>query len=290
MRVYFDYNATSPVAPEVADAVDRATRDLFGNASSVHYYGQQAKAAIDQARSAIAELIRRRSVGNRLHERRHRVGQLRDSRYRRSARADRPAPSGRDRHRARGGAQYLQGTRPPRLEHHPGAGGSVRRRVAGATFGRRSPTRPRSCRSCTPTTRSAPSSRSPRSPPSRTSVAPCCTPMPSSRSARFRSMSGCWAWMRWRCRRTSSAVPKGLARSGSSAGSRMLPILTGGKHERNRRAGTENVPAIAGLGAAARLAGRTRWPRKPSACARLRDRLEEEILRPGAGNRDQRRP
>ena len=35
----------------------RATRDLFGNASSVHYFGQQAKAAMDEARSAVASLI-----------------------------------------------------------------------------------------------------------------------------------------------------------------------------------------------------------------------------------------
>ena len=58
MRVYFDYNATTPLAPEVIDAVARATRDIFGNASSVHHFGQQAKAAIDDARSAIAALVR----------------------------------------------------------------------------------------------------------------------------------------------------------------------------------------------------------------------------------------
>ena len=57
MRVYFDYNATTPLAPEVVDAVVRATRDLFGNASSVHHFGQQAKAALDEARSAVAALI-----------------------------------------------------------------------------------------------------------------------------------------------------------------------------------------------------------------------------------------
>src|SRR5947209_17842850 len=57
MRVYFDYNATTPLAPGVADAVTTATRDLFGNASSVHYFGQQAKAALDEARSAVATLI-----------------------------------------------------------------------------------------------------------------------------------------------------------------------------------------------------------------------------------------
>src|SRR5438045_8059159 len=57
MRVYFDYNATTPLAPGVADAVAAATRDLFGNPSSVHYYGQQAKAALDDARSAVAALV-----------------------------------------------------------------------------------------------------------------------------------------------------------------------------------------------------------------------------------------
>src|SRR2546425_6669602 len=57
MRVYFDYNATTPLVPEVAEAVARATQDLFGNASSIHYFGQQAKAALDEARSAVAALI-----------------------------------------------------------------------------------------------------------------------------------------------------------------------------------------------------------------------------------------
>src|SRR6185436_11875267 len=58
MRVYFDYNATTPLADAAVDAVTRASRELFGNASSVHHFGQQAKAAIDEARSAVAELIR----------------------------------------------------------------------------------------------------------------------------------------------------------------------------------------------------------------------------------------
>ena len=57
MRVYFDYNATTPALQEVTEAVAVATRDLFGNPSSVHYYGQQAKAAVDRARSEIAGLI-----------------------------------------------------------------------------------------------------------------------------------------------------------------------------------------------------------------------------------------
>src|SRR5436309_6460171 len=57
VRVYFDYNATSPLAEDVTDAVVRATRDVFGNASSVHHFGQQAKATMDAARSAVATLL-----------------------------------------------------------------------------------------------------------------------------------------------------------------------------------------------------------------------------------------
>jgi cysteine desulfurase len=57
MRIYLDHNATTPVDPVVALAMTGALQDLFGNASSVHYYGQQAKAAIDDARSAVGALI-----------------------------------------------------------------------------------------------------------------------------------------------------------------------------------------------------------------------------------------
>src|SRR3954471_12523252 len=57
MRIYFDYNATTPLLPAVADAMSAAARDLFGNASSVHYFGQQAKAAMDTARSSVSSLI-----------------------------------------------------------------------------------------------------------------------------------------------------------------------------------------------------------------------------------------
>src|SRR5215471_7764208 len=57
MRIYFDYNATTPLVAPVADAMAAAMRDVFGNASSVHYFGQQAKAAADTARSSVASLI-----------------------------------------------------------------------------------------------------------------------------------------------------------------------------------------------------------------------------------------
>src|SRR5436190_8609040 len=71
--------------------------------------------------------------------------------------------------------------------------------------------------------------------------------------------------------------PKGAGALWVKRGTRMQPILTGGKHERSRRAGTENVPAIAGMGVAAQLA----VAKMATECVRvaaLRDRLEAGIL------------
>ena len=56
-RIYLDHNATTPVALPVADAMTNALRTVFGNPSSVHAYGQEAKTALDEARSAVARLI-----------------------------------------------------------------------------------------------------------------------------------------------------------------------------------------------------------------------------------------
>src|SRR4029453_17331652 len=56
-RVYMDHNATTPLAEAVADKMMAVLRDEFGNPSSVHHFGQRAKAVIDEARSAVAELI-----------------------------------------------------------------------------------------------------------------------------------------------------------------------------------------------------------------------------------------
>lgn len=57
VRAYLDHNATTPVAAEVADAMHQAVRGCFGNASSIHAFGQAAKAALDDARSAVAALL-----------------------------------------------------------------------------------------------------------------------------------------------------------------------------------------------------------------------------------------
>jgi cysteine desulfurase len=56
-RVYLDNSATTPVDPRVATAMARAVVENFGNASSVHGFGQQARAAVDRARREVAALV-----------------------------------------------------------------------------------------------------------------------------------------------------------------------------------------------------------------------------------------
>ncbi len=55
--IYLDYNATTPVLPEVAEAMQPYLSEFFGNPSSTHWYGQQTKKAIEVARKHIADLL-----------------------------------------------------------------------------------------------------------------------------------------------------------------------------------------------------------------------------------------
>jgi cysteine desulfurase len=56
-QIYLDHNATTPVLPEVLDAMLPYYRDAFGNPSSVHRYGRLTRVAIDEARDAVAALL-----------------------------------------------------------------------------------------------------------------------------------------------------------------------------------------------------------------------------------------
>jgi cysteine desulfurase len=55
--IYLDHNATTPVAPEVAEAVARALRDAWGNPSSSHIFGARAGRAVQEARKRVALLL-----------------------------------------------------------------------------------------------------------------------------------------------------------------------------------------------------------------------------------------
>jgi cysteine desulfurase len=56
-RVYFDNNATSPVLPEILEAMQPYFGERFGNASSIHGYGQRSRAGVEHARESVSLLL-----------------------------------------------------------------------------------------------------------------------------------------------------------------------------------------------------------------------------------------
>src|ERR1017187_8859903 len=56
-RIYLDNNATTPVLPEVLEAMRPYFGEHFGNASSIHHHGQGTRAAVARARASVAPLL-----------------------------------------------------------------------------------------------------------------------------------------------------------------------------------------------------------------------------------------
>ena len=56
-RVYLDNNATTPVLPEVLDAMRPYYGEHFGNASSIHHHGQETRSAVERARESVSKLL-----------------------------------------------------------------------------------------------------------------------------------------------------------------------------------------------------------------------------------------
>src|SRR6266567_6683211 len=56
-RIYLDFNATTPIAPEVAAAINQALTEPFGNPSSEHWAGLPARQAVENARAQVAALL-----------------------------------------------------------------------------------------------------------------------------------------------------------------------------------------------------------------------------------------
>src|SRR5437588_5660509 len=56
-RVYLDNNATTPVLPEILEAMQPYLSEHFGNASSIHHHGQETRAAVERSRESVAALL-----------------------------------------------------------------------------------------------------------------------------------------------------------------------------------------------------------------------------------------
>src|SRR5579871_1377709 len=61
-RIYLDHNATTPIRPEVLAAMMPFLTEEYGNASSIHAFGQKARGAVEEAREKVGALVKARAA------------------------------------------------------------------------------------------------------------------------------------------------------------------------------------------------------------------------------------
>jgi cysteine desulfurase len=284
MRVYFDHNATTPPDPAVVEAVVRALTEDIGNPSSVHHFGQRAKALLDEARSAVADL-----VGGEPAEVVFTSG---------GTEADNLALRGAAEAAELTGAATRRHIVTSSIEHE-----AVLNTVK--ALGKRGWTV-----TLLPVDASgivSPAALAAAITPATAIVAvmhannEIGTIQPIADLAAIAHEHG--ALFHTDAVQSVAKIPvdvralgvdtlalsahkfngpKGVGALWVRRGVRLVSTMTGGKHERNRRGGTENVPGIAGLGVAARLA-KGKLADDPSRVAALRDRLERAIVESVSG-------
>ncbi len=276
MRIYFDHNATTPVDPAVVQTMTTILTEEYGNASSVHHFGQRAKAILDDARSSVAALI-----GGEPSEVVFTSGGTESDNFAIRGVAEALEPTGR-RHVIASGIEHeavlntvkalaRRGWRTTLLPvdasglldpaalaaaltddtalvsvmHANNEVGTIQpvAELAAAAHARGAIFHTDAVQSVGKIS---------------VDVRALGVDLLSLSAHKFNGPKGAGAlWIR--------------------RGTRLTAILTGGKHERSRRAGTENVPGLGGLGQAARLAA-AKLPAEARRVAALRDRLESGIL------------
>ena len=293
MRIYFDHNATTPVDPVVADAVARALREDFGNPSSVHAFGQRAKAALDDARSAAATLI-----GGEPSEIVFTSGGTESDNFAIRGAAEALDPMGR-RHLVASAIEHEAVLNSFKALARHGWHATL---IPVGPSGILSPDRlaevigddvalvsvmhaNNEIGTIQPVAELAEVAHR-RGALFHTDAVQSVAKIPvdvRSLGVDLLSMSA-----------HKFNGPKGVGALWIRRGTRLTAVLTGGRQERNRRAGTENVPGIIGLGMAAELA-RAKLPTEASRLTALRDGLETGVLDrvPGTnvnGDRERRVP
>jgi cysteine desulfurase len=280
VRIYFDHNATTPPDPAVVESMSRALTEDFGNPSSVHHFGQRAKALLDDARSAVAELIGAEP-------------------------ADVVFTSGgteSDNMALRGAAEAAEAS----------SAGVPRRHIVASSIEHEAvlnTVKALTRRGWTATLLPV-DQRGLVTPASLAAAITAATAIvsvmhanneigtiqPIADLAAIAHEHG--ALFHTDAVQSAGKIPvdvralgvdlltlsahkfngpKGAGALWIRRGARIVSTMTGGKHERNRRGGTENVPGIAGMGVAAQLA-RRKLATEPARIAALRDRLERGIL------------
>ena len=271
-RVYIDNNATTPVLPEVIEAMQPYFAEHFGNASSIHHHGQETRAAVERARESVAKL-----VGCRASEIVFTSG---------GTEADNLAIFGL----ARAGDHIISST----IEHHAVLNSCKRLEAQGCEVsyvpvdsrGLVDPDDVR--RALRPNTKLITIMMANNE----TGVL-----QPVEEIGRVAAEADVYFHTdavqaagkvevdvkRLGCDLLSISghkmhAPQGVGALYVRKGTRLEPMLYGGSHERSRRAGTENVPGIVGLGAAAEMAQQTLARGDLARMAEQRDRIERVIL------------
>ena len=277
-RVYMDANATTPLLPEVLEAMSPYWMERFGNPSSIHLNGQQAHTAVDQARQTMAEFFHCHEAevvfnsGGTEGDNTALFGLLR------------PGD-----HFITTSIEHSAVLQPARL---------LAERGVETTFIEPQPSGlidpEEILRAIRPQTRLI----SVMLANNETGVL-----QPVEQIGRIAADAGVFFHIdavqgagkvefdvrRFGCHLLSISAhkmhgPKGIGAMFVRRGTPIEPLLVGGSHERRRRAGTENVPGIVGLAKAAELAMHSLEDGRIERLAGLRDRLEAGVLQiPGTG-------
>ena len=271
-RVYLDNNASTPVLPEVVEAMRPYFGETFGNASSIHHYGQETRAAVERARDSVARLL-----ACRASEVVFTSG---------GTEGDNLAIAGL----VTAGDHVISSS----IEHHAVLNSCKHLEALGCEVtyvpvdGRGLVDPDDIRRALRPTTKLL----SIMMANNETGVL-----QPVEEIGRIAVESDVYFHtdavqaagkvavnvQKIGCDLLSISGHKMHAPQGAGAlyvrkGTRLQPLFYGGRHERSRRAGTENVPGIVGLGKAAELALEALEPGEGRNMAALRDRLQQGIL------------
>jgi cysteine desulfurase len=277
---YFDHNSTTPLAPEVLEAVVSCMGQVYGNASSIHYFGQGAKQRMEAARRQLAALIHAQPAEVVFTSGGTEADNLAILGVARAAGAGHVITSAIEHSAVLGPCAQLEreGLAVTRLPVNGGGvvdAADVRRELRPDTVLISIMHANNELGTVQPIGEIARIARE-AGVPLHVDGVQAVGKIPvdvAELGADLYSMSG-----------HKLAAPKGVGALWVRKGTRLAPVVFGGHHERDRRPGTENVPGIAGLGAAAELA-QTRLAEESGRLATLRDRLEAAILAriPGTG-------
>jgi cysteine desulfurase len=277
-RIYMDANATTPLAPEVFEAMRPHLTGSFGNASSVHHFGQQARMAVEEAREEIAA-----ALGGRAAEIVFTSGATESDNLALFGILNKPLD-------ARQPAHLITSS----IEHHAilHAAEALQKRGAAVTFlpvssdgvvdpdDVRRALRPETQLISIMLANNETGALQPVEAIGRiaaeadiwfhTDAVQAVGKLPvnvKQLGVDLLSLSG-----------HKLHGPQGVGALWVRRGTQLQPLFYGGAHERQRRAGTENLAGIAGLGAAIRLGQHALTSGAIAQTAALRDRLEQGLL------------